>query len=213
MSAADLKRFAVTTAIVALGTLALQVWLIDSWQIGLHTLRRATLAVTATTLFWATYAKWGWKWRLLRLIFERPRIAGTWTGHLESNWVPQNQEGTTTIPIIFVIRQTLLTVTIQSYTQGMEGSSQVANLITQIDSGSVLVSYVYMLRREFTPGSGHQQGAGELRLYGKDELRGAYWTNDGNRGRITLRHIDKKHCTSIKEAQGLLPLSKWATFS
>jgi predicted pore-forming effector associated with SMODS systems len=215
MSRNELKTFLYVTVVVIIGMLVLLVWLLDGMQFGPQTLRRVPTAVTATLLFWLFFARWGWKWPPLNLIFKRPYVGGTWVGHLESNWQRgANNPRSVTLPILFIIRQTLFSVVIRSFTNHQEGLSDVANVVVKEEAGVTYLSYVYSLREEFRAGQGAQQGAAELRLAGKriQELRGEYWTNMNTSGRLLLRRCSNEPTYSFKEACEKWPPDNWPKF-
>jgi hypothetical protein len=187
----------------------------DSMRIGLVTLSRIPLSVTVTFLFWLFFFRWGWKWPGLRLIFNRPRIEGTWLGHLQSNW----QDDVTIpdprllLPIVFVVRQTFSTLVIQSFTRRQEGLSDTASLVVRPESETMYVAYTYALRREFVAGAGPQHGAAVLRLYGAEEMKGQYWTNTPTSGRVIVRRKTRTCLSSFDDAIATWPEgSDWPTF-
>ena len=202
MSRNELKTVLYISAAVAVGVLGLLVWALDGMQIGPQTVRRIPTAITATSFFWVVFARWGWKWWPLSLLFKIPYVGGTWVGHLESEW----QKGATTqlssVPIAFIIKQTLFSLVIRSFTINREGLSDVAKLVVREEIGITYVSYVYALREEFRAGQGTQQGAAELRFIEEQipELRGQYWTNMNTSGRLLLRRCSKHTVRSFNDA-------------
>lgn len=214
MSSAEIKRFVfATTVLVALILLAL-VWIVDSMIFGLETLSRLPLAATITAVLWGVYFRWGWKWWPFAYLFKRPRIDGTWVGHLESDWVKNGTNATSLIPIAFVINQTFFSLTLRSFTGAREGISDVASLVVKPEAEIVYVSYIYGLRQEFVAGAGEQQGAGELRLVDKSmELKGQYWTNTKTSGRVRVQRKTRKRFSSFGEVEKVYPVSSWPKFN
>jgi predicted pore-forming effector associated with SMODS systems len=213
MSPKELKTFVYVTILVTVVALAVLVWLFDGMQVGPQTLKRVPTAVTATLFFWVFFSQWGWKWWPLNLIFNRPHLGGTWVGHLESNW----QRGSTSpgplIPIVFIIRQTLFSVVIRSFTNDRDGLSDVAKVVVKEEVEVTYLSYVYSLREEFRAGQGNQQGAAELRVSGKRrELRGQYWTNMNTSGRVLLRRCSNQVVHSFNDACEKWPSDTWPKF-
>lgn len=214
MSRDELKTSVYVTASVTVAALALLVWLLDDMQLGAQTLRRIPAAVTASVLFWLFFAKWGWKWWPLSLLFKRPYLAGTWIGHLESDWNRGTSNPTSVIPIAFVIKQSLFSLVIQSFTNDREGLSDVAKLVVKEEAGVTYLSYIYSLREEYRAGLGSQQGAAELRVIGErtKELRGEYWTNTKTRGRLLLRRCSNESVHSFSDAREKWPIARWPSF-
>jgi hypothetical protein len=208
-----LKRFVTVTVALCLAVLLAVVWFFDSMTINLHTIGRIPTAITVTTAFWIFYFKWGWKWWPLSMLFPKPRVDGTWVGHLESDWRRGQETASTVVPIVFVVRQTFSTVVIRSFTHDREGLSDTANIIVKPDSAIVILSYMYGLREEFSAGAGTQQGAAELRLHNHcSELRGEYWTNTKTRGRLLVQHRSRKLAVSFGDAAAKWPVAEWPRF-
>jgi hypothetical protein len=214
MSAEDLNKFVHVTAGLTVAVLALLVWALDDLKVGLHTIDRVETAASATLVFWLFFAKWGWKWWPLSLLFTRPNLGGTWVGHLESDWQRGINNAGSIIPIAFAIRQTFLSLAIHSLTKDREGLSDVASVVVKEDVGVTYLSYVYSLREEFRAGQGNQQGAAELRLVRgpNQELRGEYWTNTKTRGRLLLRRRSGHLVNSFGDARNRWPVEQWPKF-
>ena len=69
-----------------------------------------SFGITAITFFWGLYFKYGWKWPILKKMFYRPNIIGTWVGELESDWKDNNGNQIPNKKIFVVIRQNFLRV-------------------------------------------------------------------------------------------------------
>ena len=182
----EFKKFIYLTAILFTAFMLLLVSVMDRFEIGWQTLGRLPAAITATVFSWAAIVKWGWKRWPFTLFLRVPILEGTWTGHLEPDWVRGADNPQREIPIVFVIRQNLLSLTVLSFTEDRHGISYVAQLLKNETTNTVKLVYVYSLREEFRAGEGVQQGAAEVRVIGQqgDELRGEYWTNTKTRGRL-----------------------------
>jgi hypothetical protein len=191
------------------------VWSIDSMRLGLATLTRIPPSIVVTSFFWVFFFRWGWKWPGLRLIFNRPRIEGTWVGHLQSNWQYDGSslDPALLLPIVFVVRQTFSTLLIQSFTPKQEGLSDTASLVVRPEINTMYVAYTYALRREFVAGAGAQHGAAMLRLYSSEEMKGQYWTNTQTSGRVILKRMARTFVSSFDQAAATWPQdSTWPTF-
>lgn len=210
----NVKPFVFVTAAVMLVALAALIWLLDDWSLGGHTFQRIPTAVMLTAFFWAFFIRWGWKWPLLRKIFDRPTLGGTWIGHLQSDWTREDNVPATIVPIVFAIRQDFLSLHIQSFTADRVGLSDIAVLVDNKETGITYLSYIYALRDEFRAGQGHQQGAAELRLTHakRQELRGEYWTNTKTRGRVLLRKYSSTLVHTFGEAAQKRAISEWPQF-
>lgn len=214
MSKDDLQKFVQITAGITVGVLALLVWALDDMRIGVHTIDRVSTAAGVALAFWLFFARWGWKWWPLSLLFTRPDLGGTWIGHLESDWQRGANNPSSVIPIVFAIKQSFFSLIIRSLTKDREGLSDVAKIVVKEDPDVTYLSYVYSLREEFSAGLGNQQGAAELRLIRgtEQELRGEYWTNTQTRGRLLLKRCSDKSVDSFGDARGKWPIEKWPKF-
>lgn len=176
---------AVLVLFLVLGLLL--VWLVDDFTFGLHTFSRIGPALTGSLLIVPLIVKYAWRLKWVATFLGVPVMRGTWTGHLESDWPPG--EGSTTVrPIVLVIRQTLISISVTSLTQTMKGVSVSADVHFDEDSDSVEITYVYSLAKQFQAGAGFQQGAAELTLVSgaPNQLSGAYWTDSKTGGRLLV---------------------------
>lgn len=211
----ELKRFIYLTAILFAAFLVLLVGAIDRFELGWYTLGRLPAAITATVISWVAIVKWGWKTWPFTLLLRVPILEGTWTGHLESDWVRGADNPERQIPIVFVIRQNLLSLTVLSFTEDRHGISYVAQLLKNDTANTIKLAYIYSLREEFRAGEGVQQGAAEVRVVGQraDELRGEYWTNTKTRGRLILTRRSSQEVGSFQEAKSKLSRTPWRDFT
>jgi hypothetical protein len=155
----------------------------------------------AAFAFWVFF-RWGWRWKAIPKLIGRPNVRGVWLGKLTSNY----RSDETGVPlekhIVFVIRQTYLTLCIQSFTERQTGVSKVEALIQNNRTNSTNLSYVYELKNEYSGQSTLVNGAGDLSLIRKAGdtlvLKGAYWTSTPTHGHIVLRRITED-CDSISE--------------
>jgi len=148
------------------------------------------------------------------MLLRVPILEGTWTGHLESDWVRGADNPQRQIPIVFVIRQNLLSLAVLSFTEDRHGVSYVAQLLRNDTANTIKLAYVYSLREEFRAGEGVQQGAAEVRIIGRqgDELRGEYWTNTKTRGRLILARQSTQEVGSFQEAKSRWNRTPWRDF-
>jgi hypothetical protein len=132
----------------------------------------------------------------------------------ESDWVRGATDPRRQIPIVFVIQQDLLSLTLVSFTEDREGRSYVAQLAIDDAAKTFKLIYIYSLRDEFRAGEGVQQGAAEVQVTGPKgfELRGEYWTNTKTRGRLILSHRSSYAVSSFREAKAKFHDQLWRRF-
>lgn len=149
-------------------------------------------ALVVATLLLAYFTTNAWKRPWVAQRMGRPVVHGVWSGTLTSDYV-SNGKTATKMPIVFVIRQTYLTLSLQSFTAGQEGESKLEALIHNAKTDAKRLSYVFELRRPYVAGSKLTSGAGDLKLQDNDqELKGLYWTDSPTHGSITLRRISNE---------------------
>lgn len=155
----------------------------------------------AAVIFWVFY-KWCWKWGALPLWLGRPVVSGIWIGQLESNYTHDGQGNPLQKEIVFVVRQTYLTLCIQSFTDHQVGVSKVEALIQNDRTDSTRLAYVYELKNEYAGQSTLVNGAGDLTLITKSSkklvLKGAYWTSTPTQGRVSVHRVSEK-CEGVSE--------------
>lgn len=90
----------------------------------------AILGVTA--VFWLFY-KWCWRWGPIPRWIGRPSINGVWIGTLSSDFgQAPGLNAPLIVPIAFLMRQSYLTLSIQSFTATQTGESKVEALMHNI---------------------------------------------------------------------------------
>ena len=75
-----------------------------------------TGGLTCISIFWAFYFQWGWKMPLLKFLFNRPNINGTWIGKLTTDWTDRNGKSIAPKDFVIVVRQTLLEIHFTTFT-------------------------------------------------------------------------------------------------
>lgn len=153
-------------------------------------LRSLSLSIAITSGLFTLFVRSAWRWPLVASWMQRPLVEGVWAGWLTTDFRPTERTKNSTmndIPIVFVIRQTYLSISVQSYTQNQEGESRLEALIRNSKTDVTNLSYVFELRRPYTLGGKLARGAGELKLVSNEkELRGLYWTDTPTHGRLNL---------------------------
>ena len=156
-------------------------------------------------LFFGVFSKLAWRWRHLAKWMNRPLVHGVWVGELRSDYGAFDGNRLV-IPIFFVIRQTYLTLSIQSFTERQEGESRLEALLRSSKTDVTRLCYMFELRKIFSGAHSITSGAGELKLAGDQlSLNGTYWTNTPTHGEISLRLVtrDCKGIASYQEAENV----------
>lgn len=153
--------------------------------------RSFTFALTIATLAFGVFYKLAWKSPRIARWIGRPIVHGVWRGTLFSDY-KTDKEKPLEIPIFFVIRQTYLTLSLESFTKSQEGESKLEALIRNARTEATRLSYVFELRRQFRGENKLTIGAGELRLQENSTiLRGFYWTNTPTHGELKLKLVSR----------------------
>jgi SMODS-associating 2TM, beta-strand rich effector domain len=146
------------------------------------------------------FYKFAWRWEWLAKLMSRPVVHGLWAGELKSDFSKKNGE-TIAIPIVFVVRQTYLTISVQSFTNGQEGESRLEALLKSSKTDATRLCYVFELRKLYPGAHALVSGAGELKLIADEqELHGTYWTNTPTHGEIRLKLVSRD-CDGINSYQ------------
>ncbi len=146
-----------------------------------------TASLSVSTLGFGFFARRTWKSPVLATWLGRPIVHGLWRGTLQTNY--RGGDGSTLPPIeiAFKIRQTYLTLSIESYTRGQEGESKLEALLQNQKTEATRISYIFELRRLYQGENKLTTGAGEIRLLdGGTRLKGHYWTNSPTQGDLDL---------------------------
>ena len=155
-------------------------------------LKAISFGITSTTLFWAFYFSYGWKFWAFNKIFYRPNLSGTWSGILKSDWKNENGEKIGDIEFYIVIRQSFLRIHFTTFTDSFIGTSYSETLSLKKETGLKNVAYLYRKETSQDDDEFLQEGATELRLINSNprKLEGKYWSNQKTNGKIDL--IDAK---------------------
>ncbi|ASR44440.1 hypothetical protein BEN78_14780 [Xanthomonas citri pv. mangiferaeindicae] len=149
-----------------------------------------SMALLFTTALFGLLANRPWKFKRLASWLGRPSIHGIWAGTLYTDWQDKEGNRPAPIPIAFVIRQTYLFVSIQSFTQRQPAHSTFEFLGTDEKTTDTHLAYVYELRRTAYKENKLTTGYGHLTLQdGGKVLAGDYWTNSPTQGRLELEFI------------------------
>lgn len=155
--------------------------------------RAFTTSLTISTFSLGLFANMTWKSERLAKLLGRPIVHGVWRGKLNTNYKGQQRA----IEIAFVIRQTFMSLSIESFTQDQEGESKIEALIRNSKTQATRVCYIFELKRQYNGENKLTTGAGDLKLIeaGK-KLKGNYWTNSPTDGDLELILISRE-CSGI----------------
>lgn len=162
--------------------------------------RAISPAMTAALFAFGVFYKVAWRWEWLAKLMNRPVVHGLWAGELKSDFATKDGEAIA-IPIVFVVRQTYLTISVQSFTKAQEGESRLEALLKSSKTDATRLCYVFELRKLYPGAHALVSGAGELKLVADDqELRGTYWTNTPTHGEMNLKLVSRD-CDGINSFQ------------
>jgi len=165
-------------------------------------LRSISLGISIITVFWTIYFSWGWKLPLLKLIFYRPNLNGTWYGKLDSDWVDEKGKDIPPKDFFIIIRQSFLRIHFTTFTNNYVGVSYSETFYLSKERG--IKNIVYMYRKDTSLNNNEilQEGATELRLIEADmrKLEGKYWSNTKTNGTIKVQFISTLQVDSFEEA-------------
>jgi len=158
--------------------------------------RAISYGLTIITFLFGVFFKLAWKSSWIARWMRRPIVHGVWRGTLSSDF-QQTGKSPLQIPIIFVIRQTYLTISIESFTKSQEGESKLEALIQNGRTEATRLCYVFELKRLYQGENKLTTGAGDLRLVNDSKnLRGHYWTNSPTFGELQLGLISRE-CAGV----------------
>ena len=204
-----LRVFAIASvAIAALLALPhsyfLQTDLIATW------VKYLGVGITISTLLLGLLARRAWTSAKLERWLGRQRVHGLWWGTLDTDYGKKDGKGMDPIAIAFVIRQTYLTVSIQSYTIKQPAKSTMENLHADAKTTDTQMSYVFEMKRTAHGENKLTVGFGQLVLIdGGSKLVGDYWTNSPTQGRLHLSLV-RRDCQKINSFEAAEKAAKGA---
>lgn len=202
-----LKKAFAAIALVLTAAISLLRWKCLGHNIGEVAWQSFLLSLTVTGFLFASFYKFGWRLGPLAKWMGRPDLSGVWLGLLSSSYFRNGHP----IPIVFVIRQTYLDISICSYTAGQRGRSTFEALIQNDRHQIIVLAYIYELEKLYPGAQEKVKGTGEIELLGADRLQGFYWTNSPTHGSISLKRRSTD-CTDIQAFEDVTkkwPVSEW----
>ena len=167
-------------------------------------LQSVPTALLFTTVLFGLLANRPWTPKRLARWLGRSSIHGIWSGTLYTDWRDKQGERQAPIPIAFVIRQSYLFVSIQSFTQNQPAHSTFEFLGTDDKTTDSHLAYVYELRRTAYNENKLTSGYGYLTLQdGGKVLAGDYWTNSPTQGRLVLDFVTQE-CDGINSYESVM---------
>jgi hypothetical protein len=186
-----LKVFGGMTSILAIVIIAVRwqgfdaPWWSAIWQ-------GVSLSMTISTIGLGIFSNMTWTSPMLAKWLERPIVHGVWLGELESSYKDANGATLQPIKIYLAIKQTYLTLAVDSFTQTQDGESSVEAILQNSRTQATRLSYIFELRRQYAGENKLTAGAGELKLVeAGTRLKGHYWTNSPTHGNLSLRLVSR----------------------
>ncbi|WNZ79434.1 hypothetical protein [Pseudomonas sp. P105] len=171
-----------------------------SWQ-RLFSMVSSSFALTSGMFF--IFCKWGWKFSILPEVIGRPVLEGVWIGELVSNYQVVPGESMPPVKMVFVIKQTYLTLSLQSFSAFQSGSSEVEAILSNPRTGSVRLTYIFELRSPYKGEVRLVKGVGDLNVISNELLKGGYWTNSPSNGELKMKKVSStsKAFTSFSDVR------------
>jgi hypothetical protein len=177
--------------------------------------RSLSPALLGTSTIFTVFVGWAWRLEFVARWMGRPDLRGVWLGYLSSDYGKTNSGAAKTLPIAFVVRQTYLTLSIQSFTESQAGESRVESLIRNRRTELTRLAYIFELKTLYPGQQTLTRGAGELELLSSDTLlSGSYWTDSPTHGTFRLRLQSREHrgIQTFQDATRRWPIgSAWNT--
>ena len=189
-----LKKSFTTSVVLLAGMIALINIRCFHAEVNLTSLFRwFTTGLSAASFLFFIFYKWAWRVGPLPAWSGRPLLQGVWVGFLSSDYGQAPDAPPLTLPIVFVIRQTYLTLSLQSFTQSQTGDSRVEAIIRNARNDATRLTYVFELKNEYPGARKLVNGAGDLELLAGDTiLKGSYWTSSPTHGSLALRRVSTR---------------------
>jgi SMODS-associating 2TM, beta-strand rich effector domain len=184
------------------------IWFLALLVTGVHLSGVWTRVVTSAPLIvlilFAIFDNWLWHFRWIRRVVHRPLLAGTWKGQLVSlRTSAAGTEESHTLPVLLVIRQTYLTLSITMISAESKSRSIGALLQRNTnDDFTTFYHYDNVPALEYRHESPRHAGSATLDIAGltPTSLNGEYWTDRRSRGHFKVNKISTKRFGSWTDA-------------
>ncbi|MGR4975810.1 hypothetical protein ACIPQ1_23515 [Pseudomonas sp. LARHCG127] len=177
------------TVVIFTSWLVLQLAIFDAVLTWRRLLSMVSSSFALTSGMFFVFCKWGWKFSILPTIIGRPVLEGVWIGELVSNYQPSPGESVPPVKMAFIIKQTYLTLSLQSFSALQSGSSEVEAILNNPRTGSLRLTYIFELRSPYKGEVRLIKGVGDLSVVSKTLLKGGYWTNSPSNGELKMRRV------------------------
>lgn len=148
-----------------------------------------SIASLVSTLAFALWEKFTWKWRVVRYFTGVPLISGTWRGEMVSQYVRPDDTRVPPIPTVLYISQTASKVTVTLFTSESKSVSDRVKLLRDSD-GIWQLSWQYFNtpRPEVRDRSEPHRGAAQVDVGSQpgEGLQGSYFTDRPTQGELHL---------------------------
>ncbi|MEH2298049.1 MAG: hypothetical protein V7K88_02985 [Nostoc sp.] len=201
MNEIEIKKLITITVVLSIIVSIASIFLFSVNILSFGIFRIFSMTITFLTLFWAFYFKWGWKMPVLKKIFDRPNLNGTWSGTYNSE---DNNKKEYFGKIVLTIRQSFLFIHFISITDKFVSYSSGETLLNNENKGLKQVTYFYSQKRLKSDEKNIPQGASELSIMGDEKeklLYGDFWTNRPTKGFLKLKFVSSNCVESYQEAE------------
>ncbi|SRR2546425_34797 len=177
--------------------------------VSMEALRGFSIGLSAVTLFWLFYFRWGWRWPVLEKLFDKPNLNGTWIGKLTTDWKSLDGQHVGPRQFVMVVRQTFLGLHVMTFTDSFIALSYAESFWIDSKRGVKRLIYLYAQDSTTVGEEGNREGATELRIEGKPPTKmiGRYWSNTKTNGFIEVERVSGKHAEAFQDAVQMLERS------
>ena len=205
MNSGEVKKIIYLSVLFAVSVAMSISYLVKISLISVNYLRILSYCLSSIMLIWTAYFKWGWKLPVLRMVFNRPNLNGTWVGMAISNWKDADGRVSDPFRIALVIRQSFLSIHITAHTEKIISSSFAEVLTIDRERGQKMLVYLYREAETVRKKGVLLEGTCSLRLAEicsnpcKMCLKGDFWNSLGNVGSLSVNRINDEYIDTYEE--------------